>query len=522
VKASVRLLFIIAATVLVLGSQQGCGRRAGESGASGDGPATPATLNRALGGEPDTLDPQLAEDNAALALLQELYEGLSSEAADGRIGPGAAEAWTVAPGGLSWTFRLREGLRWSNGDPLTARDFVAGLEAVRSPGTQAPYAALLENLTTIHAPDPRTVVIELSRPLPQLPALLAMPFAAPRRSVPVAGAALVSNGPYRLLSRSPGQQLVLERNPYYREAKSVAIGRVTYLTLEDLNTELNLYRADELDISSEVPNAQIGWLRQNLPGELRVAPYLSTYAYVVNLARVSDRDARTALAMAIDRRQITELVTGAGELPAFSWVPPGIPGYAGARFGWADASPDARTASARAHWAAARERGAAPGHLNLCTDASANHRRTAVALADQWRSTLGLEVTITEMEWKAYLARREQPGDCDLLRFGWSADYVDAEAFLALFATGHAQNLAGYANPAYDRLLDTAELAPDSAQRAAALAQAEQILLDDAVVIPVFHRVSKRLVKPYVDGVVANPLGHLPSQRLRLRETRKK
>jgi oligopeptide transport system substrate-binding protein len=354
-----------------------------------------------------------------------------------------------------------------------------------------------------------------------LPTLLAMPFAAPRRSAPVAGTALVSNGPYRLLSRSPGQQLVLERNPYYREAKAVAIGRVTYLTLDDLNTELNLYRAGELDISSEVPNAQIGWLRQNLPGELQVAPYLSTYAYAVNLARLSDRDARTALAMAIDRRQITELVTGAGELPAYSWVPPGIPGYARARFGWADASPDERTDQARTHWAAARARGAAPGHLNLCTDASANHRRTAVALADQWRSTLGLEVTITEMEWKAYLARREQPGDCDLLRFGWSADYVDAEAFLALFATGHAQNLAGYANPAYDRLLDTAELAPDSAQRSAALAQAEQILLDDVVVLPVFHRVSKRLVKPYVDGVVANPLGHLPSQHLRLRETKK-
>jgi oligopeptide transport system substrate-binding protein len=290
---------------------------------------------------------------------------------------------------------------------------------------------------------------------------------------------------------------------------------VTYLTLDDLNTELKLYRAGDLDLTSEVPNAQVAWLQQNLPGELHVSPYLSTYAYAVNLRRLTDRDARAALAMAIDRRQITDLVTGAGELPAYSWVPPGIPRYAPARFAWADLQAGARTKLAREKWAVARKRGGAPSQLTLCTDASANHRRTAVALADQWRQALGVEVAIVEMEWKAYLAKREQPAECGLLRFGWSADYVDVEAFLALFGSDHAQNVAGYSSPAYDSLLESSRAMMDATQRGAHLAQAEQVLLDDAVVIPVFHRVSKRLVKPYVDGVVANPLGHLATQYLR-------
>ncbi|MGB7738867.1 MAG: peptide ABC transporter substrate-binding protein [Steroidobacteraceae bacterium] len=467
------------------------------------------------------MDPRLAEDNPALALSQELFEGLTTEADDGSIVPGAAETWTVSRDGQTWTFRLRPNLRWSDGTPLTAAQFVAGLDAARAKDSKAPYSALLHDVTTARAPDSQIVVLEVARAVPYLPAVLALPVAAPQRLAASADTSVISNGPYRLLVRRPGEKIELERNPHYHSAGSVAIGRVTYLTLDDLNTELNLYRTGELDITSEVPNSQIDWLERNLPGELHVAPYLSTYAYALNLRRVQDRDVRAALSLAIDRTQITDRVTGAGELPAQSWVPPGIPGYTPARAAWVGLDTSARARQAQEHWSAARKRGAAPAQLTLCTDASANHRRTAIALADQWRQALGVEVAIVEMEWKAYLVTREQPGECDLLRYGWSADFVDPEAFLALFTSGHAQNVAGYSNPAYDALMSKSGVAADADQRAATLASAERILLQDAVVIPIFHRVSKRLVKPGIEGIAANPLGHLPSRYLRLRETKK-
>lgn len=505
---------IVALALLALA---GCG--SDHVATPGDGVAATALI-RALGGEPATVEPQLAEDNASLALAQELYEGLTTAAADGSIVAGTAESWTVSPDGRRWTFQLRENLRWSDGEPLQAAHFVAAFDAVRHSDSQAPYAALLQDIVDARATGPRTISLDLARPVPHLPAVLALPVAAPQRPAQ-AGQAPVGNGPYRLLSRRHGERIELERNPHFHDAQTVAIQRVTYLTLEDLNTELNLYRAGDLDITSEVPNAQVGWLRQNLPEELQVSPYLSTYAYAVNLQRLADRDARAALAMAIDRRQFTELVTGAGERPAYSWVPPGIPGYQPAEFSWSGLGTAERRQLAQDRWLSARSRQVAPGRLTLCTDASANHHRSAIALADQWGGTLSVEVEIVELEWKAYLLKREQPADCDLLRFGWSADFVDAEAFLALFGSDHPQNVAGYSNPSFDSLLQASRTAADAAQRSASLAQAEALLLGDAVVIPVFHRVTKRLVKPYVTGVVANPLGQLPSRYLALQRAKK-
>ncbi len=168
----------------ILPALTGCGPPASTAG-DADAPLSMPTIVRGLGGEPETLDPVLADDNAALALLQELFEGLTTEAADGGMVPGAAESWTISPDSLRWTFVLRPDLHWSNGDPLTSTDFIAGLERARDPASRAPYAELLEPIGQMRAPDARTVVIELARPMPHLATVLALPFAGPLHSPPL-------------------------------------------------------------------------------------------------------------------------------------------------------------------------------------------------------------------------------------------------------------------------------------------------------------------------------------------------
>ncbi len=426
------------------------------------------SLKRGLGAEPGTLDPQLAADNAALTVVADLHEGLTAEDERGSIVPGGAESWTVERGGLEYTFRLRRGLRWSNGDALTADHFAAGLRHALDPATAAPNGGLLADVAAVEVVAPDVLRLRLRRPVSYLPAVLALPVAAPRHP----------------RAQHPGERIELERNPYYWNSAGVAVDRVIHVVVADLATEVNLYRTGELDLTSEVPNAQLDSLRTTLPGELRLTPYLSVYSYAVNLARLQNHDARLALAMAIDRERIVRQVTGAGEQPAFGWVPDGIAGYTPARFEWSHLDHTSTVAEARRLWSKARHSGDAPARIRLCTDASANHRRTAVAVADFWRTELGIETEIVELEWNVYLDARAHPG--------------------------------------YDRLLAASRKETDAARRMAELASAEAQLLADAPVIPLFFRVSKRLVKPHVQGVATNPLGHVGSRHLQLVAPQKK
>ena len=478
---------------------------------------TRQVLRRSLGAEPATLDPQLAEDNASLAVIADLYEGLTRIAADGSVVPGAAEHWEHSTDRLIYTFHLRSGLAWSNGDALTAAHFAAGLERATAPDSVAPNRPLLEAVTRVEAIDERTLRLSLSHPVLYLPALLALPVAMPLHpgSRPVAERPV--NGAYVLANRIPGEKIELVRNERFHDAATVAIDRVVHVPLVDLAAEVARFRTEALDLTSEVPNSQFADLRAKLPDQLRVDPYLSVYAYAVNLARLPSREMRHALALAIDRERITSLVTGAGERPAYGWVPDGLPGYVPARYVWAAQPAAEQAVAARNAWRSGTTAAPFSRPLVLCTDASDNHHRTAVALADMWHATLGVEVRMVELEWNVYLATRRAPGECDLIRLGWSADFVDPEAFLGLFESGHPQNTLGYSSPAYDRLLAASRAAADEAQRLELFAGADAQLLDDTPVIPVFFRVTKRLVQPWVEGYRPNPLGQIASRDLAVR-----
>jgi oligopeptide transport system substrate-binding protein len=475
------------------------------------------TLVRGLGGELETLDPRLAADNASLTLMSELYEGLTAETADGSVGPGAAQSWTTSADGTTWTFELRPGLRWSDGTPLTALHFARGIAKAKVTDSEALDAPLLAGIRSITAAaDGARLTVQLWRPMPYLPALLALPVAAPDPSHAGAASQVVGNGPYRLVIEHPGERVELERNPHYHDP--VSIERVTWLTLDDLDAELDLYRAGGLDVTSEVPNARLDSLRRKLAAELHVSPSPGTYGYAVNLRRLEDPDVRAALAMAIDRERITALVTGGGERAAFGWVAPGLAGYASPRFEWPALDDDTRLAGARERWRAAAARGKTPARLVLCAEGGANDHRMAVAVADQWRTAVDVEVELVELE-STSLAERDRPGRCDLVRLDGSADYADPEAFLELFESRHPRNTVGYSSLRYDTLLYESRRASDAGGRLRRLAAAERVLLQDVAVIPVFHRVSKRLVKPDVVGVGDHPRGRLATGQLRWRET---
>jgi len=512
-------------------------------GNSAESPVAEAavTFHRGNGGEPATLDPHRNEETSGSAILRDLFEGLVSEDVDLNIIPGVAASWQISDDGLQYTFNLAPEARWSNGDAVTAADFVAGLRRTVTPATASTYAELLSPIRNaaavtrgelpptelaVTALDDHTLVIELESPTPYFVQLLAMPQTFPlhRSAFAEHGAGfarpgnLISNGPYRLTEWVVNSHIRLERNPHYHAVEDVQIEVVYYHNTEDRDAELRRYRAGELDYTYEIPNSQFDWINENLPGELHVSPRLSVYFYGFDMTEppFDDVRLRQALTMAIDRRIITEQVNGIGELPAFGIVPPGIRDYAPASYAWSGLDDAARIAEARRLYAAAGYSAGNPLRTEIRYNTSENHRRLAIAVAAMWKAALGVEVEIVNQEWKVMLQDRLNPAAWDIMRYGWVADYSDAFTFLEIFQSSHGQNFTGFDNARYDALVAAAAAQADPVRRLATMAQAERALIDSYPVIPLYFYVNKHLVKPHVVGYRPNSLDHDRTQHFRV------
>lgn len=500
--------------------------------------APAAELRRGNGGDPGSLDPVRAEDLHAYRVLGDLHEGLLTADADGGTAPGVAQSWTVSDDGLTWRFRLRKDAVWTNGERVTAGHFVHGLRTALDPAALSPNAFLLEPIVNsadvmrgvrgpeslgIEADGEEFVEIRLAHPAPWLPTVLSMPVALPRLpgvhddpasfSEPLA---FVGNGPYRLADRRPGGEILLTRNARFHAADTVAIERVRYLPVVDPAAEFNLYRAGELDVTATVPPAQFDALRRERPCELRAAPGLGLYylAFDVTEPPLDDPRLREALSLAIDREQLAGLL-GRGEIAAWGLLPPALVTGPSAAYAWRTLDPPARARRAREALAAATA-GGAPPPIELTYDAGDVHRQVAVAVRAMWQEVLGIEVTLRQLEWKAFLDLRGARRQWQVMRFAWAGDYDDAGTFTGLFASGGENNLPGYANPRYDDLLRRASAAADPAARAALLADAERLLLGEFPVAPLYFMSNKHLVAPRVAGFRPNALDRQPSRWLRL------
>jgi oligopeptide transport system substrate-binding protein len=481
--------------------------------------------------DPESLDPLHARSEPALNIVRDLHEGLTALDAAGRVIAGAARDWQVSADGLDWVFELDPEARWSDGREVRAGDFVRAFQALADPALASPHAGLFDVVAGVaaavagtaapsdvgvHAEDERRLRIALVRPVPWLPELLAHPAASPRREdVPADGR--ISSGAFSFSAQVPGSHVLLIRNPRYRDAGSVAIDQVRYLPIADHASELSRYRAGELHMTYTAPVSRVPWLKENMPDEFRVSPYLATYFYGFNTRRppLDDVRVRRALSLAVDRDLIASRIVGAGEQPACSLVPPGIPGYTPPRDAECEARRRDRVEQAQALLAAAGYGAERPLQLEIRYNTGEIHDRIAVAVSALWKEALGIETTLVREEFQVLLKNVRAGDVAQVYRASWIADYAAPESFLGILMSAHPVNGTGWADPEYDRLL-TKATAADPAARMRLLADAEAHAMDAVPVMPLYFYVSKKLVKPQVRGIEDNPLNIHPSRFVRL------
>lgn len=494
------------------------------------------------GNEPETLDPHRVEGVSASNIARDLYEGLTAVDAEGQVVPAAAKSWWVSDDGREYRFRLRIGARWSSGEPLIAEDFAAGLRRSLDPSTGSAYAQMLAMIARVEVvrvapsnlnaqveltPAQQELVIRLRSPTTHFLRLLSHPSTFPihRSSLQRWGknfarpGRLVSNGAYTLESWTPQSSIRLKRNRYYWNDARTAIDTVVYQPAEDSNTELKRYRADELDVTYEIPLQQAPWLRQNYGRDLHISSYLGTYFYGFNCSRPPFKDnpkLRRALTLAVDRQVIVDKVMNGLALPAYSLLPPGLSGYTPQRPEWADWSRERRLAEARRLYAEAGYSAQRPLEVELRYNTHEDHRRIATVVAAMWKQWLGVRTKLLNEEFKVFIQNRNLRKITQLFRAVWIADYDDPTAFTDILHSSHGQNDMAYDNPDYDSLLALAAAEADSERRSQHLAQAEQLLLRDQPLLPIYTYTSKHLVKPWVQGWQDNPLDIHYSKDLRI------
>ncbi|SFS61376.1 peptide ABC transporter substrate-binding protein [Paenibacillus sp. 453mf] len=531
-------LLVLLTLVLAFGSVlAACGSdNSNEGSQSGEGNA-PAeqVLNINLSAEPPTFDPAQAQDSQTNTVLKLMYEGLVRMGEDGNPVPGVAESWEISEDGKEYVFTLREDAKWSNGDAVTANDFVFAWKRVLDPASTPapPYAYQLyyienaEQFNTgeitdfsqvgVEAVDEKTLKVKLANPTPYFLGLTSFYTYYPVHSS-VEGNdkwatnkdSMVVNGPFTLTEWTTGQKIQVTKNEQYWDKDSISLARVDMSLTNSGATELSSYRNGEIDYAGapngEIPTDQIKGVQSELPEEFNVKGIASTYYYMFNVTAEPFQNAkiRKAFAMSINRQAIVDNVTLGGQLPAFGFVPPGIKG----------ASDEFRTEVEDAYFQENAEEAKRlleegmkeEGYttlpkITLIYNSSEAHQKLAVAVADMWKNALGVEVATQNQEWGVFLETRKNL-NYQVARAGWSADYNDPMTFMDMWTTGNGNNDSGYANPEYDALIEQAAVEQDAAKRNDLFAQAEKMLVEeDMVIAPLYYYTNVSLTKPYLKGV---------------------
>ncbi len=503
----------------------------------------PLILHRGLGGQPGSLDPQRAEDAFSFDVLRDLYEGLTTSSPSGEVLPAVAESWSVEDSGTRYEFKLRHDARWSNDDPVLARNFVTALRRAVDPATASGGADLLRAIVNapailkgelpvdalgVRAVDDYRLEIRLSQPVPYFPDILTNTVASPVHDSSLAesggfskAGATISNGPYTLAEVVPGASLRLVRNKFYRASSAVTFDEVRYELVPDENAEFTRFRAGDLDVTNNVPEQRFEELESDPKSGLQHRAALATFyfAFNTNQGPLRSRSGlREALSLAIDREAITASITRAGQVPAYSLVPEGVWNYTPAEYEWSTTAPAKRLAKARSLYAAAGYSANKPLRLRLLYNENDLIQKVCVAIASMWKQELGVETELVQMEFRAYLAARADPAQWDVVRVGWSADYNDASSFLDTMAVGSPQNFGRWSNDGYATLLADAAAETDVSRRRQVLQESEKLMLSDYPLLPVYFYVTRRLVQPRISAPPINPMNRTYSSQFGIKE----
>jgi len=481
-------------------------------------------INIGNGGEPKDLDPQIVTGVPEHHILLNMFEPLvSKDPKTLEPVPGVAESWTMSKDGKTYTFKLRQNAKWSNGEAMTAKDFVYSWTRLLTPATAAEYAqqgfyfvngkefnsGTLKDASKLgfKAIDDHTLEVKLNNPTPFFLGLLFHHSLHPVHKATVEKHGqhwtrpenIVTNGAFILAKWEMNKVVQLKPNPHYWDKERIVLTEANFFPIDKQDTEEKMYRAGDLHVTNEVPLEKITGWQKDQSGAYQQHPYLGTYFYWVNVnkAPTNNKLVRKALALGFDRERIVKFVTRGGQLPGTMFTPPGTGGFQPKSQMPADLSRLQEAKDLLKQAGFPEGKGLPP--IEILYNTHDGHKKIAEALQQMWKQNLGIDVKLFNQEWKVYLDSQRNH-NFQLSRAGWIGDYNDPTTFLDMFQSGIGLNHAGYANKAYDKIIADAAKEQDKEKRLALFQKAEDLLLEDLPVLPIYIYTRVYLKNPIVQG----------------------
>jgi oligopeptide transport system substrate-binding protein len=525
-----KLVSILLSAMLVMTALVGCG----DKGA--DTTELKNVVRYNLAADVKTIDPALNAAVDGAIVIVNSFEGLMRLDANDKAMPGVAESFDVSEDGTVYTFHLRDS-KWSDGQPLTAKDFEYSWKRALSKETAAEYAYQLYYLKNgeayntgeatadevgVKAIDEKTLEVTLESSVPYFLELTAFPTYFPVRQDMVEehgeqwalnAESYISNGPFKLDKWEKGNIMSFVKNENYYDADRVKLDGVDFYFMEEISTAMASFEAGDVDALDKVAREQIPKFQAENNPEFKIFPYLGTYFYAfnVNVEPTNDIRVRQAFSLAIDRAAITKVVTKAGEMPATGFVPSGIAQPDGKDFrevgGDYGITETAQVEKAKALLAeAGYPNGEGFPEIKFVYNTNENHKRIAEAIREMWKQNLGVEVELVNQEWQVFQNTRNE-GDFVIARDGWIGDYVDPMTFIDMFISTSGNNHPHWSSEEFDNLVREAKLTSDETDRFEMMHKAEDMMMEDSIVMPIYYYTNPKMFKEYVKEARVSPLG---------------